>query len=434
MLSVDFHDLQIPADRQRKTFTPESIIKLADSISSVGLAHPVVVRDVGGAYFLVAGERRIRAMQHLWFFGRSVRCGDQVFPESQIPCIARGDLDDLTAFELELEENIQREDLPWQDRARATRRLFDLRSTQAAARGEVEPSVADIASSVRGDSGGSVQTTREELVVSRHLDDPDVGKAKSAREAYSILKRKEDLRRSEELGVAVGKTFTPGVHQLFHGDCRDVLRRDVPEGSIDVILTDPPYGIDADQFGDSGGRTPGSHFYDDSFDNWSRLLRLCSADWFYVAKPEAHLYCFCDVDNFVHLKSYVSAAGWKPFRTPLVWVNPTAMRTPWPEMGPQRKYQLCLFAVKGSRPVTRIYPDVVTYPSDENLNHHAQKPVALYQDLLRRSTRPGDVCLDSFCGTGTIFPACHELKLKAVGVEMDSAAYGIAVQRLKELK
>jgi DNA modification methylase len=77
---------------------------------------------------------------------------------------------------------------------------------------------------------------------------------------------------------------------------------------------------------------------------------------------------------------------------------------------------------------------VLTWPSDPNLNHPAQKPVALYTDLLRRSCNPGDRVLDPFAGTGTIFPAAHSLKIFATGVEKNQSAYGIAVRRLKELK
>ncbi|MGI0134443.1 MAG: DNA methyltransferase, partial [Candidatus Micrarchaeaceae archaeon] len=122
------------------------------------------------------------------------------------------------------------------------------------------------------------------------------------------------------------------------------------------------------------------------------------------------------------------------FRTPLVWHNPTSNRVPWINSGPQRKYQLILYAVKGGRNVTKIYPDLVTIPSDANPGHHAAKPVALYQDLLRRSVAPGDRVLDPFCGSGPIFPAAQEEKVLATGVELMPEAYAIAAKRLEELK
>lgn len=82
----------------------------------------------------------------------------------------------------------------------------------------------------------------------------------------------------------------------------------------------------------------------------------------------------------------------------------------------------------------KLAPDVVTYASDENLGWAAQKPVGLFADFLARSCRAGDSVLDPFCGSGTVFPAAHGMKVKATGIEMDPTAYGIAVKRLGELK
>ncbi|MEI4572914.1 hypothetical protein, partial [Klebsiella pneumoniae] len=77
-----------------------------------------------------------------------------------------------------------------------------------------------------------------------------------------------------------------------------------------------------------------------------------------LAKAQAHMYLFCDIEHFLWLREQVqSMEGWKPFRTSFIFINPTAMRAPWPEMGPQRKWQMVLYAVKGNKPVTRLYAD-----------------------------------------------------------------------------
>lgn len=107
---------------------------------------------------------------------------------------------------------------------------------------------------------------------------------------------------------------------------------------------------------------------------------------------------------------------------------------PLPEHGPRRSYELVLYAYRGSKRVTAIYPDVIESKGDENLGHGAQKPVNLYTSLLVRSVRAGDKVLDPFAGTGTIFPAAHQLKCSALGIEKDPSYYGIAVQRIEELK
>ena len=95
---------------------------------------------------------------------------------------------------------------------------------------------------------------------------------------------------------------------------------------------------------------------------------------------------------------------------------------------------MCLYAIKSKRPILKVGSDVVTYSSDPNLNWAAQKPVDLYRDFLIRSCRAGDTVLDSFAGSGTIFPAAHSLKIKATGIELDPVAYGIAAKRLQALK
>ncbi|MDE2107417.1 MAG: site-specific DNA-methyltransferase, partial [Patescibacteria group bacterium] len=190
----------------------------------------------------------------------------------------------------------------------------------------------------------------------------------------------------------------------------------------------------ADEFGDSGGKAAGAHSYKDSLSNWRDLMNNLRDNLFRIAKPQAHLYMFCDIDQFTEAKWYMSEGGWQVFRTPIIWHKPNGMRAPWPENGPQRKYEIILFAVKGKKPVNKLYPDLVSYPSDENRGHAAQKPVALFLDLLKRSARAGDTVLDPFAGSGTIFPACHELRCRATGIEVDPASYGLAAKRLGELK
>lgn len=437
--SVKVTEILIPKNRQRKEFKAEKIIELAGSISRLGLMHPVVIRDDPNSktMMLVAGENRIRALEYLWNFNEPVRCGTAVFAEGHVPCVYVGDLDELTAMEMELEENIRRVDLTWQERAEATAKLLELRQAQAAVQSVPPPTIDSIAAEVRGDSNASRDKTRKEILVSKHLADPEVKKAATVDDAFKLLKRREELQRNADLAAKVGVNFNSSVHTLRQGDCLELLP-DLPSESFDVLLTDPPYGIDADKFGDSGGIAGsgnlGSHFYDDSWTYWNKLAKFLAAESFRICKPQSHAYVFCDVDNFVLLKSFFVEAGWRVFRTPLVWVNPTSNRAPWPEHGPQRKYQVCLFAVKGNRTVTKVMPDVLTHSSDENLNHQAQKPVGLYQDLLQRSIRPGDAVLDCFGGTGPIIVAAHNLKCKATYIERDQAAYGIALERLSKLE
>ena len=423
-----------PKNRQRKEVKPEDIQNLASSIVRNGLIAPVVVRaGENGNYILVAGERRLKALDAVWFFGEKVRCGEYDFEDGYVPCIFQGEMDEDAAYEMELEENTRRVDLTWIERTEATSELYRRRKARAQASGS-DYTIAQITEEVHGnpDLPSNTDKTRMELLVAPHLADPEVRKQTNVRDAFKVLRRREETQRAVDYAQRIGARLS-SLHDLRLGDCFDIMP-DLDKESFDVILTDPPYGVDADKFGDGGGHQPGSHFYADDWTTWNNLISKLGPELFRLAKPQAHLYIFCDVDNFVILKQHIQTAGWKVFRTPLVWHNPTSNRAPWPEMGPMRRYQLCMFAVKGNRPVNKLIGDVLMYPSDDNLGHHAQKPVALFEDLLNRSARAGDTILDPFCGTGTILPAAHLLKCRATAIEMDEAAYGISAKRLGELK
>lgn len=431
-------DIVVKSNRQRRELDQSKILELAGSIAQNGLIHPLVIRWADEEYTLVAGERRLKALEHLWFLGQEVTCGERIIPEGHAPCLFLGDIDPVDAEEIELEENIRREDLSWQERADAVARLADLRSRQAAARGEAGPSTAAIAEEVSGSAEGQHQeNVRQDIILGRALQNPKtaevIANATSRKEAFKLLKRHEESERHAALGAAIGPVFSSSLHVLQRTDCLLAMPQ-MPAATFDVILTDPPYGIGADDFSDSGGKAAGSHSYNDSFGYWSELIPLLACHSFRLAKAQAHAYVFCDVDRFGELKGYFQKAGWKVFRTPLIWHNPGGIRAPWPEHGPFRRWQMILFAIKGERQVTRLYGDVLTYPSDPNVGHQAQKPVALYTDLLNRSVRPGDSVFDPFAGSGTIFPACQAVKCRAHALEVDEASYGIAARRLKEME
>ncbi len=435
--AIPLDQIQIAPNRQRKEFDAQAIQDLVDSFDRNGQLQPIVIRRVEGRPQLVAGERRLRAATDHYQLGGKLRVGPTDLPPGTIAALDLAEMDPIDAFEAELEENIRRVDLSWQERAEATSRLLELRTKQAELRGGPSPTIAEIAQELHPDASEShaFQTARTDVLVAKHLNDPDVQKASTAKEALKVIKRKEENRKNAALGESVGMTFNASAHTLYKGDCLEILNEGIPQGSFDVILSDPPYGIDAQEFNDSGGKTPGAHFYDDSYEGWLSLMSEFLPHAERVSKAQAHLYLFCDIDNFGELKQLIARfTSFQTFRTPLIWHNPGAIRAPWPDKGPQRKYQCCLYAVKGGKTTLRLAPDVVQCASDPNLGHPAQKPVALLQDLLNRSARPGDTVLDPFCGSGSIFPAAHALKIKATGIEMDESAYGLAVKRLGELK
>lgn len=428
-------DILVSPKRQRKTFDPVALAELRESIQDNTLLQAPVIRKTPAGLELVAGERRLRALTDLHDLGIEVRHNNQAVPAGQAPYTDIGDLSPLQAWEAELEENIRRADLTWQERAAATAELMALRKAQAEETGSAPPTVAQITEEVRpGQTPNTAHdTTRQELIVSRHLGDPEVAAAPTVKEAFKILKKREERENNAALAVAAGATFSSKSHTILNTNCVDWMRSQ-PGGQFEIILTDPPYGMGADSFGDSGaGVSANAHFYDDSPENWLKLMLEFVPVAYRLATENAHAYLFCDLDKFHALREMMSDAGWRVFRTPLVWNNPDGFRAPWPDKGPQRQYELILFAVKGDKRVNHLAPDVLTYKKDRGIPHPAAKPVSLLDDLLRRSAKPGDRVLDAFAGSGQTVVACNALKLACTAIEQDPSSYGFITKQVGSL-
>ena len=465
MNTTKLSSITIPANRQRREFNPQKLEELKASIElspakNTQLLHPPVLRrGEDDSLILVAGETRLKAITDIFALGGSFRYSGRIFTaeEGLIPFTDLGELSALEAKEAELDENIRRMDLTWQEHAAAVKELHELRSAQRSEHNDIVAgttalcgtpipalpahTIADTAQEVLGRADGYYQDTiRKELIVAKHLDNPAVAAAKTVQEAFKILKKEETRAEAAQLAVAMGRTSVEETYEILNMDCLVYMADPANHGKFDVILTDAPYGMGADEFGNAGGKLSGTtHQYDDSYEAWFELMHgpeggggWCELSYL-VAKPEAHAYVFCDIDNFHVLKDAMTAAGWDVFRTPLIAFKQNSGRVPRPEHGPRRQYETILYAIKGGKKVNHIYPDVIPCTGDENMGHGAQKPVALFQNLLQRSVKPGDRVLDSFAGSGPLLEAAANCQCYSVLLEAVPAYYGMCLKRAERL-
>ena len=116
----------------RRSFDETALRELADSISAYGILQPLTVRDRGGVYELVAGERRLRAAR--------------IAGLREVPCLV-AEVGEEDAALLALIENLQRRDLDYMEEAAAIARLirrYGLSQQQAAEKlGKSQPTIAN---------------------------------------------------------------------------------------------------------------------------------------------------------------------------------------------------------------------------------------------------------------------------------------------------
>lgn len=197
---IERQRIKIAENRQRREFLPGELQELRESIESNGLLQAPVLREEGQDFVLVAGERRLRAITDIYDLGGAFNYAGKPVPPGMVPFVSLGSLSHIAAWEAELEENIRRTDLTWQERARATASLLDLRRAQAEDAERPPPTVRQITDEVRpGESNMAFQTTRDELIVSKFLDDPQVAAAPSLKEAFKLLKKREERTQNAQL-------------------------------------------------------------------------------------------------------------------------------------------------------------------------------------------------------------------------------------------
>lgn len=416
---IPFADIKIDEARQRKLIAPGPLQELMRSIEQHGLLHPAVLADGQ----LVSGRRRMLAMEMLHKANTPVFFGDFPIPHNTMPAVNKQDLDVATQREIELDENIKRVDLTWQERAGALADLHKLRVGQ-----NPEQTVTTTAKEIAAVTGANPARTREtvqqSLLIQPYLADPDIKRAQSFTAAHRLVVNKleaEFAQSRKHKGVA-GLT-------LVHSAMQDYLQQALPD-QFDCVLADPPYGMAADEFGTAAATA--HNYADDSTAAIQFVVDLLEFGN-HTFKPDCHMYLFCDIELFIFFREMVKERGWNVWRTPLVWHKPGPGHAPDPRRGPRRNYELCLYAHRGQRHLREVRSDVIPVPGESKKLHAAQKPVALYTELLSRSCTVGDHVLDPCAGSGTIFAAAHALNIKATGVEVDGTYHAMAAQRLADL-
>jgi len=416
-VKVLIEKIKVSSDRHRKDFS--KIAELATSIEEVGLIEPIVIDQ---DYNLIAGERRLKA--HI-MLGRA-----------EIEAVTMNELDEWHRQTIELEENIQRENLTWQEEIAAKVKIHRLyqerygKTTQGSRTGGW--SMMDT-SELLGESSGS---TAMDIQLAEALEkSPELGKYDSKTTAYKVLKAKQDTEiRRVIAGVLSEGDESKDRVKIILGDSREVLKG-YEEETFDFCITDPPYAVDLDKaverwWGEV--RWVGETYEDEKgqFDLHKDVL----AEVYRVLKPGAHCYVFFATSFFTEVKEVLLQVGFNVKSIPLVWIKSLNMGPsgdPYTQYG--RGYESIFYCAKGSpRKFTKPgITDVLYYPPPKDRIHPAERPIELLEELVEVCSVENEIGLDPFGGSGSLAMACKRKRRRGVIIEKDPAYYTKAWERLK---
>ncbi len=239
---------------------------------------------------------------------------------------------------------------------------------------------------------------------------------------------------------------------LLQGDCRDVLKT-LPDGSIDMIFTDPPYGHNNNNNGDLiqrceaalGLGKPGNPrpIPNDSHEEANELFKVLLAESVRLLKPGKCICCCCGGGGgpqlqFAEWSTLISETPGLQFKQMVVWdKGPIGLGWHY-----RRSYEVILVAQRagakcawydtthrieniirpGQYGIKKIIP--------RNDQHPTQKPVELAQHFIKLHTQPGDVVLDPFMGSGSTGCAAVMEGRSFIGIELSPEYIEMSKQRL----
>ena len=199
------------------------------------------------------------------------------------------------------------------------------------------------------------------------------------------------------------------------GDCLEIMK-DIPDKSIDVIITDPPYGILGGSKSIGGSKLYKANLYNCEWDNY-RMSNEILKEIFRISKNQIifgynYFSDILPITNSLIIWDKKEKNNWFDNFSDgeLIWTS---------YKKPLRIFRhLWMGALRKGKRIKRVHP--------------TQKPVELMEWIIKNYTQENDTILDCFMGSGTTGVACKNLNRNFIGIELDEKYFNIAKERIEK--
>ena len=266
-------------------------------------------------------------------------------------------------------------------------------------------------------------------------------------ETDEVLEAEEDDFDTTPPAVPItvlGDLYEIGEHRLLCGDstCSDTVAKLMNGKKADMLVTDPPYGVNYDPKWREGlehqrkGTSNGDVILNDNNADWSVVYSLFEANVIYVWHSGIMTHIFAES---------ILKAGYD-LKYLIIW-NKDLMVLGRGDY--HHKFEPCWYAVKkgedhnwqGDRKQTTVW-DIPTIHSFKNGNnkeqwdlvgHSCQKPLQCMIKPIENNSKINDLIADPFLGSGSTMVASHQLKRKCYGMELDPKYCDVIVKRMLKI-
>ena len=241
------------------------------------------------------------------------------------------------------------------------------------------------------------------------------------------------------------------LNKIYNEDCLEGMKR-IPDGSVDLVLTDPPYGTTACKW---DSVIP----FEPMWEQLNRTIKPNGAICIFGSEPFSSALRMSNIKNFKYDWIWLKSLGANPLlckKQPMkyheiisVFYKKQPAYNPQMTKGEKRNkkpctwgnkkdeiYGGCLSDFNGVDNVNDVYyPRSYQYFSNANQKekrHPTQKPIALLEYLIKTYTNEGETVLDFTMGSGTTAIACINTNRNFIGFELDKHYYDIANERIRK--
>ena len=273
----------------------------------------------------------------------------------------------------------------------------------------------------------------------------------------------------QKTSIKPGDLFRLGNHKLLCGDATKLedAKKLMDLGKVpvlaDIVYCDPPYNIgldyargvslgrnkySANQRKNTKGKFPDLKFKSfgvndrKKIEDYKKFLTETIKNAIIFSKPSAHFFYWCD-ENYIYLLQEIYKEVGISHRRVCLWIKNNFTLTP--QFAFNKVYEACVYGTRGKPYLNSHYKNINeilnrevesgTQVIDEILEminlwiakrdagqeyiHPTQKPIILHEKPLKRCSKPGDIIIDFFGGSGSTLIACEQLKRKCFMMEKD---------------
>jgi DNA modification methylase len=270
----------------------------------------------------------------------------------------------------------------------------------------------------------------------------------------------KELAEIKETDIQAGDFFQLGPHKLLCADAHDPesVKRLMSEEKTSFIYCDPIYNISLDYNKGVGGKQSyGGTVNDKKSDKeYREFLKSGMQNAMSVANKDFHYFCYCDQKYIGMVQDLFRELGIENKRV-CMWIKNG--QNPTPGVAFSKCYEPCVYGTVGSpylskgiqnlnevmnkeigtgnRQIDDILDELdiwlVKRLAGNEYEHSTSKPPTLHEKAIRRCTKPGDIILDIYGGSGSTLIAAEMLKRKAYLIEIEPRFCQLIVNRYERL-